>query len=57
MDYNYYYSNAYNDPYFTSTSFDLDITNPTFHNFNQPSMLDWSYPNQYTPQFQYYEQD
>ena len=50
MDYNYNYSNAYSDPYFTLTSFDSDITNLTFHNFNQPSMLDWSYLNQYMPQ-------
>jgi len=57
MDYNYNYSNAYSDPYFTSTSFDEDITNPVYHNFNQPSMSDWSYLNQYMPQSQYYEQD
>jgi len=51
------YSNTYRDLYFTLTSFDSDITNPTLHNFNQPSMLDWSYLNQYYPQSQYYEQD
>ena len=26
-----------------------DITNPAYHNFNQPSVPDWSYPNQYNP--------
>ena len=57
MDYNYNYSNTYSDSYFTPTSFNLDITNLIFHNFNQPSMPDWSYPNQYMPQFKYYEQD
>jgi len=31
------------------TSFNLDITNPTFHNFNQSSMPDWSYPNKWSP--------
>ena len=46
MDYNYNYSNAYGDPYFTQTSFDSDTTNPAYYNFNQPSMPDWSYPNQ-----------
>jgi len=50
MDYNYNYSNEYSDPYFTLTSFDSDITNPAFHNSNQLSMSDWSYPNQYMPQ-------
>ena len=35
MDYNYNYSNAYSDSYFTPTSFDSEITNPVFHNFNQ----------------------
>jgi len=57
MDYNYNYSYANSDPYFTPTSFDSDITNPAYHNFNQPSMSDWSYLNQYMPQSQYYEQD
>jgi len=47
MDYNYNYFNAYSDLYFSSTSFDLDITNPVLHNFSQPSMPDWSYLNQY----------
>jgi len=37
------------------TSFDSDIIDLAYHNFNQPSMLDWSYPNQYMPQSQYYE--
>jgi len=57
MDYNYNFFNAYSDPYFTLTSFNPDITNPVLYNFNQPSMLDWSYLNQYMPQSQYYEQD
>ena len=34
------YSNAYSDPYITPSSFDSDITNTTFHNSNQPCMLD-----------------
>ena len=41
----------------TPTYFDSDITNSAYHNFNQPSMPDWSYPNQYIPKSQYYEQD
>ena len=57
MDYNNNFSNTSSDPYFTLTSFDSDITNPAFQNFNQTSMLDWSYLNQYMPQSQYYEQD
>ena len=57
MNYNYNYLNAYSDPYFTPISFDSDITNLIFYNFNQPSMSDWSYPNQYMPQSQYYEQE
>ena len=57
MDYNHNHSYAYSDPYFIPPSFDSDITNPAYHNFNQPSMSDWSYPNQYIPQSQYYEQD
>ena len=56
MDYNYNYSHANSDPYFTLTSFS-DITNLAYHNINQPSMPNWSYPNQYMPQSQYYEQD
>jgi len=55
MNYNYNCFNAYGDP--TPTSFDSDITNPAFHNFNQPSMPDWSYLNQYILQPHYYEQD
>jgi len=35
MDYSYNYSNVYSDPYFTLTSFDSDITNPVYYNFNQ----------------------
>ena len=59
MDYNYNYSEYNSNPYFTPTSFNSDITNPTLHNFNsnQPSMSDWSYPNQYMPQSKYYEQE
>jgi len=57
MDYNYNYSYANSDPYSIPTFFDSDITNSVYHNFNQPSMLDWSYPNQYIPQSQYYERD
>ena len=34
-----------------------DVTNPAYHNFNQPSVPDWSYPNHYMPQSQYYEHD
>ena len=30
---------------------------PIYHNFNQSSMPNWSYSNQYMPQSQYYEQD
>ena len=55
MDYNFSYSNAYSDSYFTPTSFDLDITDPIFHNFNQSSMPYWFYPNQYMPQPQDYD--
>ena len=31
------------------------ITNPTYHNFNQPSVSDWFYPNQYNPCPQSYD--
>jgi len=55
MDYNYNYSNVYSDLYFTSISFDSNITNPALHNVNQLSILDWSYPNQYYLKSQYYE--
>ena len=44
---NFFYFNG--NPYYTPTSFDSDITNPTCHNFNQPSILDWSYPNNICP--------
>ena len=57
MDYNYNYSDYNSNPYFTPTSFSSDITNPALHNSNQPSMPDWSYPNQNMPQSQYYEQE
>jgi len=56
MDYNDNYSDYNSNSYFTPTSFNSDITNPVLHNFNQLSMPDWSYPNQYMPQSQYYEQ-
>jgi len=36
MDYNHSYSSTYSDLYFIPTSFDSDITNPLFHNSNQP---------------------
>ena len=57
MDYNYNFFNAYSDSYFSLTSFNSDITNLALHKFNQPSMPDWSYLNQYMPQSQYYEQE
>ena len=50
MNYNYNYSDYNLNPYFNPTSFNSDITNPTLHNSNQPSMPDWSYPNQNMPQ-------
>ena len=34
------------NPYYTPTFFS-DFTNVAYHNFNQPSVTDWSYPNQY----------
>ena len=48
MDYNNNFFNYNNNPYYTPTSFS-DITNPAYHNFDQPSVPDWSYPNQYDP--------
>ena len=48
---------TYSNPYVTPTSFDSDITNTAFYNFNQPSMPDWSYPNQLMAYFKYYEKD
>ena len=57
MDYNYNYSDYNSNPYFTPASFNSDIANQTLHNSNQSSMPDWSYPNQYIPQSQYYEQE
>ena len=44
MAYNNNFTNFNGNPYYTAFS---DITNPAYHNFNQPSMPDWSYPNQY----------
>jgi len=55
MNYNNNYSYAYNDPYFTRPL--LTRILPTRHIItNQPSMPDWSYPNQYMLQSQYYKQ-
>ena len=51
------FSNFNGNLYYTPTSVDSDITNPAFYNSNQLSMPDWSYPNQYMPYSQYYEQD
>jgi len=56
MAYNNNFSNFNGNPCYILISFS-DITNPTYHNFNQPSESDWSYPNQYIPQSQYYEQE
>jgi len=44
MAYNNNFFNFNSNPYYTPTSFS-DITNPAYHNFNQPSVPDWSYPN------------
>jgi len=55
MDHNSNFFHPNINPYFIS--FDLDITNPTLHNMNQPNMHDCFYPTQYTPQSQYYGQD
>ena len=49
MTYNNNFFNFNGNPYYTPPSFDFDITNLTYHNFNQPSVPDWSYPNQYNP--------
>ena len=57
INYNYKYSDYNLNPYFNPTSFNSDITNLALHNSNQPSMPDWSYPNQYMSQSQYYEQE
>ena len=54
MAYNNIFFNFNGNPYYTPTSF-LDITNLAYHNFNQPSVSDWSYPYYYMPQSQYYE--
>jgi len=56
MAYNNNFFNFNEDPCYTPTSYS-DITNPAYHNFDQPSVPDWSYPNHYMPQSQYYEQD
>ena len=56
MAYNNNFSNLNGNPRYTLTFF-LDITNPAYYNYNQPSVSDWSYLNQYMPQSQYYEQD
>ena len=54
MAYNNNFFNFNEDPYYTPTSYS-DITNPAYHNFNQPSVPDWSYLNNYMPQSQYYD--
>jgi len=46
MAYNNNFFNFNEDPYYTPTSFS-DITNPAYHNFDQPSVPEWSYPNEY----------
>ena len=56
MTYNNNFFNFNGNSCYTPISFS-DINNPTYHNFNQPSVLNWSYLNQYMPQSQYYEQD
>ena len=48
MTYKNNFSNFNDNSCYTPTSFS-DITNPAYHNFNQSSVLDWSYPNQYNP--------
>jgi len=53
MAYNNNFSNFNSNPYYTPTSFS-NITNPVYHNFNQLSVPDWSYPNQYNPYLQSY---
>ena len=42
MAYNNNFSNFNGNSYYTPISFS-DITNPAYHNFNQPSVSDWSY--------------
>jgi len=54
--YNNNFFNFNGNPCYTPTSFS-DVTNPTYYNFNQPNVPNWSYPNQYMPQSQYYKQD
>ena len=46
MAYNNNFSNF--NPYYTPNYFS-DITNPAYHNFDQSSVLEWSYPNDYNP--------
>ena len=46
MAYNNIFSIFNGNSYYTSFS---DITNPAYHNFNQPSVPDWFFPNQYNP--------
>ena len=44
-----YNNNFFNfNPYYTPNSFS-DITNPAYHNFDQSSVPEWSYPNDYNP--------
>ena len=54
MAYNNNFFNFNGNPYYTPISFS-DITNTAYHNFNQPSVQDWSYPNQYNPCPQSYD--
>ena len=56
MAYNNKFSNFNGNSCYTLTTFS-DITNLAYHNFNQPSVPNWSNPNEYMPQSQYYEQD
>jgi len=44
MEYKNILFNFNSNSYYTMTSLS-DNTNPVFHKFNQPSMPDWSYPN------------
>ena len=51
MAYNNNFSNF--NTYYTPNSFS-DITNPAYHNFDQSSVPEWSYPNNYNPHPPYY---
>jgi len=54
MTYNNNFFNFNGNPCYTSASFS-DITYPTYNNFNQFSVSDWSNPNQYNPCPQSYD--